>query len=128
MRTFLAITAALEFATGLALVAIPSVVSTLLFGAQLDSLVALTVARVGGVALLAIGTACWLARVDGGSRAARGVACAMVIYNAGTVAILAYAGLVLRLSGIGLWPVVLAHAGMTAWCVASLRSRRPLIA
>ena len=125
MKNLLSTTAVLEFGTGLLLVAIPSVLATLLFGAPLDTPVGLTVARVGGVALLAIGTACWLARLDGHSRVARGLAGAMAIYNAGAVVIFVCAGLALRLSGIALWPVVVVHAAMTAWCITSLLSRRP---
>ena len=125
MKKFLATTAVLEFGTGLVLVAVPSALTKLLLGAQLDTPVGLTVARVGGVALLAIGAACWLARLDGQSRVARGLAGAMVIYNAGAVAIFVYAGLALRLSGIGLWPAVVAHAAMAAWCITNLLSRRP---
>lgn len=124
MKNLLAITAVLEFGTGLALAAIPSALATLLLGARLDTPVGVTVARVGGVALLAIGAACWLARLDGQSRAARGLAAAMVIYNAGAVAIFVYAGLALRLSGVGLWPVVVVHAAMTVWCITSLLGRR----
>jgi hypothetical protein len=125
MKNLLATTAVLEFGTGLVLVAVPSVLATLLLGAQLQTPVGLTVARVGGVALLAMGTACWLARLDGHSRAARGLVGAMVGYNAGTVAILVYAGLAPRLSGVGLWPAVVVHAAMAAWCIAGLlRGRR----
>jgi hypothetical protein len=124
MKNLLATTAVLEFGTGLVLIASPSALATLLLGAQLDSPVGLTVARVGGVALLAIGTACWLARLEGHSRVARSLAGAMVIYNAGAVAIFVHAALALRLSGIGLWPAVVIHAAMTAWCITSLLSRR----
>jgi len=125
MKDLLATTAVLEFGTGLALVAMPSVLATLLFGAQLDTPVELTIARVVGVALLAISTACWLARLEDHSRVAKGLVGAMVIYNIGTVVILVSAGLSLRLSGIGLWPVVLVHAAMTAWCITSILSSRP---
>ena len=124
MKHLLTTTAVLEFGAGLALVAIPSALATLLLGAQLDTPAGLTVARIGGVALLVIGTACWLARLDSHSRAARGLAGAMVIYNAGAVVILVYAGLALRLSGIGLWPAVVVHAVMAIWCVASILGRR----
>lgn len=124
MKTFLATTAVLEFGTGLVLVAIPSALATLLLGATLDTPAGLTVARVGGVALIAIGAACWFARLDGQSRVARGLAGAMLIYNAGAVAILVYAGLAMRLSGIGLWPVVVAHVAMAAWCITILLARR----
>ena len=63
-------------------------------------------------------------RGDALSRAARGLVVALVIYNAGTVAALAYAGMALGLSSSGLWPAALIHAVMLAWCVANLlRSR-----
>lgn len=106
------------------LIANPSILATLLLGVQLDTPVGLTVARLGGAALLAIGAACWLARLYGHGRVARGLAGAMIIYNAGTVAILVNAGLA-RLSGIGLWPAVVVHAAMTDWCITSLLSERP---
>ena len=126
MKTLLATTAVLEFGTGLVLVAVPSALTTLLLGAQLDTPVGLTVARVGGVALLAIGTACWLARLDGQSRVARGLAGAMVIYNAGAVAIFVYAGLALRLSGNGLWPAVVARKFFISRLTPALtRCRKP---
>jgi hypothetical protein len=125
MKNLLATTAVLEFGTGLLLVAFPSALATFLLGAQLDTPAGLTVARVGGVALLTIGAACWLARLDSHSRVARGLAGAMVIYNAGAVAIFVYAGLALGLSGIGLWPVAAVHAIMAAWCITSLLGRHP---
>jgi hypothetical protein len=82
------------------------------------------IARIAGTALLALGLACWLARLDGRSRATRGLVGAMVLYNAGSVALLAYAGLDLDLSGIALWPAVAFHAAMAAWCVTSLGTSR----
>jgi hypothetical protein len=111
MQNLLTVTAVIECAAGLLIVALPSPVATLLLGSSLDAPAALTLARVAGVALLALGVACWLARHDGQSRAARGLAGAMVLYNAGVAIILAYGGVVLGLSGIGLWPTVLLHAG-----------------
>jgi hypothetical protein len=121
MKNLLTVSAVVEVGTGLGLVASPNLVATILLGSSLDAPVALTVARVAGVALLALGSACWRARHDGPGRAAMGVVSGMVIYNAGTLAVLLDAGLGLGLSGIGLWPAVLAHAGMAAWCVATLR-------
>jgi hypothetical protein len=121
MQNLLTVTAVIECAAGLLIVALPSPVATLLLGSSLDAPAALTLARVAGVALLALGVACWLARHDGQSRAARGLAGAMVLYNAGVAIILAYGGVVLGLSGIGLWPTVLLHAAMTGWCLTTLR-------
>jgi hypothetical protein len=121
----LAVTAVFEFGTGLVLVAFPSALAAFLLGSQLDTPVGLTVARVAGVALLALGAACWLARREGQTPAARGLAGAMVLYNTGAVAVLGYAAVALGLSGIGLWPAVVAHAAMAGWCMVSLLEKRP---
>jgi hypothetical protein len=62
MKKLLIVTALIELTTGLLLVPFPSVMATILFGAPIDSPVALTVARVAGVALISMGIACWLGR------------------------------------------------------------------
>jgi len=124
MKNLLTLTAVLEAGTGLGLVAFPSLVATLLLGSSLDDPVALTVARVAGVALLALGVACWFARHDGQSRAAKGLVGGMVLYNAAIAMVLVYAGVGQGLSSIGLWPVVLLHAVMTVWCVTRLHNRQ----
>jgi hypothetical protein len=64
MRLLLKVTALLEAATGLGLVAMPYVVVRLLLGAPLDSSAATMLGRVAGVALLALAAACGLARDD----------------------------------------------------------------
>jgi hypothetical protein len=120
MKNLLTVTAVIEGATGLVLVTLPSQLATLLLGSSLDTPVALSVARVAGVAMLALGVACWLARSDGRSQAAGGLIGAMVIYNAGILTVLVYGGMGPGLSGIGLWPTVLVHAVMTVWCIRRL--------
>jgi hypothetical protein len=120
MKTLLTVEAVIEGGTALVLVALPSLVATLLLGSPLDAPGAVTVARVAGVALLALVAACWRARHDGHGLAARGVVGAMALYNAGVLAVLGHAGLGLGLSGIALWPAVLIHAVMAAWCVQVL--------
>ncbi len=120
MRNLLTATTVIESGAGIMMLALPSLAAKLLLGSSLDSALALTVARVAGVALLALGVACWLARSDGKSDAAKGLIGAMVIYNAGVAAVLVYASLGLKLSTFGLWPVVLLHAVMTVWCVMCL--------
>jgi len=69
----------------LALLGWPSATVALLVGAPLEAPAALTVARVGGAGLLALGVACWFARGDTQSRAASGLVAAMLLYNIATV-------------------------------------------
>ena len=123
MKSLLIVTAAIETATGVALLGMPLLVVSLLLGGLLATPAALVVTRVAGAALLSLGLACWLARDDGQSRAARGLIAAMLLYNAGAVTVLAYAGVGMGLSGIGLWPAVLLHAALAVWCVVCLRTR-----
>src|SRR5438046_2217960 len=124
MKRLLKLTGIIETATGLGLVAVPSVVVRLLLGSPLGTSAAVVLARVAGAALLALGVACWLARDDTQSRATRGLVVAMLLYNLGAVIILGSAGLGSQSVGIALWPAVILHAVMAVWCVTSLR-RRP---
>jgi hypothetical protein len=122
MKKLLSITAILEAATGLGLLAAPAIVVQLLLGGTLNAPAALTIARVAGAALLALSVACWLSREDG-----RAVVIAMLFYNVIAAVILAYAAVSLALSGIGLWPAVGLHTVMAGWCATvqmSLSNRR----
>jgi hypothetical protein len=120
MKPLLIVSAVFEAGVGIGLLAVPSVVAQVLLGAPLDAPAALTVARVAGTALLALGVACWLAASDTQSCAARGVVSAMVIYNLGAALVLGVAALGSQLGGIGLWPAVILHVAMTVWCITSL--------
>ena len=121
MKRLLTISTVIEVPTGLALLAAPVVVVQLLLGSTLDTSAAVLLGRVAGVALFALGLACWLARDDTQSRAARGLVTAMLLYNVAVASLLAYADLGLGLRGIALWPAVIAHAVMAAWCMACAR-------
>jgi hypothetical protein len=122
VRALLSVTGACEAAIGLTLIVAPSLVASLLLGVPLDTSAGLTVARVAGSALLALGLACWLARDDAQSSAARGLIAGILIYNLAVIAILTHARFGLELSGIGLWPTVLIHAALAVWCVAARRT------
>ncbi len=123
MKALPIVTAVIEVGAGLALLGFPSAAAMLLLGTPLDTPAALTVARVAGTGLLALGVACWLARGDTQSPAARGLVGAMLLYNVAAVAVLAFAGIGFGLHGALLWPAVILHAGMAAWCVAGIRLR-----
>jgi hypothetical protein len=119
MNRLLALTALIEAVMGLALLAVPSVVVRLLLGAEISG-VAIPLGRVAGVALLALGVACWLAGGDTKSRAGKGLVVAMLVYNVGVAAILAVAGINSSPVGIALWPAVILHAVMAVWCARVL--------
>jgi hypothetical protein len=120
MKRFLTLTAIIEAATGLALIAVPAIVVRLLLGAEISG-ASIPLGRVAGAALLALGVACWLARDDTESRTARGLVVAMLTYNSVATAVLAFAGIGLGLHGVALWPAVILHAAMAIWCIVCLR-------
>ena len=98
----LILTAVAEAATGVALLIVPSLVGRLLLGEELSG-VAVPVARVAGIALIALGVAC----SPGPPRVG------MLIYGAAITVFLAYVGLTGG-GGVLLWPAVVLHAVLTA--------------
>jgi hypothetical protein len=122
MKLLLKLTALVEAATGLGLVAVPAVVVRLLLGSELLG-AGIPLGRVAGVALLALGIACWLASSDTQSCAARGIVSAMALYNLGVALILTLFGIQSQPVGLALWPAVILHAIMVVWCVTSLMRR-----
>jgi hypothetical protein len=94
----------IEAATGVALIAAPSLVGRLLLGTELTG-VSIPVARVTGIALIALGVGCWP-----GSTAL----CGMLTYSALVTLYLAYVGIATAFVGILLWPAVVLHSILTA--------------
>ena len=126
MKLLLIITAVFEGLTGISLLLAPSMTVSLLLGAELDS-PALIPGRVAGAALVALSVACWQARDGEPTGAAAGVVAGMFVYNVATVLIIAYAGVGLGLQSRMMWPVVVAHTGLAAWCALVLWLQRKRI-
>ena len=103
MNRVLIFAAAGEAATGLALLLVPSLVGQLLLGTELTG-IAVTVARVAGIALIGLGLACWPGKALIG----------MLTYSAAVTLYLAYIGFAGGSSGMLLWPAVVVHAILTA--------------
>jgi hypothetical protein len=103
MKKPLTLAAVAEVATGLALLIVPSPVGRLLLGAELAG-VSIPLARVTGIALIALGVCCWP-----GSTAL----CGMLTYGALVTVYLAYLGICGEWVGLLLWPAVVLHALLT---------------
>ena len=81
---------------------VPALVGQLLFGVEMTG-IALTVARLTGIALVSLGVACWPGTPLIG----------MLIYSAAATLYLAWVGLSGGASGMLLWPAVALHAILT---------------
>lgn len=117
----LAFAAVVEIGTGLVLMISPAFVVTLLLGAEVSG-VGTLLGRCFGIALLALGLACWpgLRRAEGSAPAFR----AMLSYNALIGLYLAYLGTVRHLGGLLLWPGVVLHGGVALLLVWTRRVER----
>jgi hypothetical protein len=115
MKRVLIFAAVAEVAIGMALLIVPSLVGQLLLGDALVG-IAIPVARVAGIALIALGIACWPGPPLIG----------MLIYSAAVTLYLAYLGFAGGFAGVFLWPAVALHAVLSillgrAWFGAKTR-------
>src|SRR5947208_3270231 len=121
-KNLLLFAAVLEICTGVSLMVVPVLVCDLLLGAPLAG-AGLAVGRCFGIALIALGVACWTGteHAKSGSAAAR----AMLIYNALIALYLSYLGVIGHVSGLLLWPAAALHAAVAvALVVTSARATR----
>ena len=112
MKNALTFAAVAEAATGLALMIAPSLVVHLLLGEQLSG-IAIPVARVAGIAIMALAIACWPGPPLVG----------MLIYSALVTLYFSYLGFAGGFTGVLLWPAVTLHLVLTillgrAWLAA----------
>jgi hypothetical protein len=115
MKKVLIVAAVAEAATGLGLLIVPSLVGQLLLGEELTG-VAIPVARVAGIALIALGIACWPGPALVG----------MLTYSTIITLYLAYLGFAGGLTGTLLWPAVALHVVLSillgrAWLATAAR-------
>jgi hypothetical protein len=106
MNRLLSFAAVAEALTGAALVIVPSLVGRLLLGGELTG-VAIPVARVTGIALVALGVACFSA-----GEADQGLT-GMLTYSLLATLYLFYLGLGGEWVGSLLWPAAAIHAALT---------------
>jgi len=111
MKRALILAAVGETGTGLTLLIVPSLVGRLLLGEELTG-IAIPVSRVAGIALIALGIACWPGTPLIG----------MLTYSAAVTLYLAYVGFAGGLTGILLWPAVVLHVILTALLIRASTS------
>ena len=114
-KLFLVVIAAVEAATGLGLLLLPSVPFALLLGLESASVESIFVGRIAGAALLAIGAASWMARKDALNPSLFGLLAGILIYNTAVSILLVDAAVVLKMTGVMLWPTVAFHALLALW-------------
>jgi hypothetical protein len=102
MKKVLALAAAGEAGLGLVLLVYPPIVVSLLLGTDVAE-AGIVVSRVAGIALIALGVACW----PGPPRVG------MLTYSAAVTLYLAYVGFAGGFTGILLWPAVVLHVILT---------------
>ena len=113
MKKLLTFAALAEAATGLALLIVPSLVGRLLLGAELTG-VAIPVARVLGIALIALGIACWPGPALLG----------MLTYGSLVTLYFLYLGIQGDWVGPLLWPALALHAVLTLLLARSWLAQR----
>jgi hypothetical protein len=74
--------------------------------------------------VISIGVASWPARRDTRTPGELGVLAGVLTYNVLSALLLAFAGAGLKMAGVLLWPAVVYHAVLAAWCVACWPRRR----
>ena len=117
MKNALTFAAIAEAATGLALLIAPSLVVQILLGDQ-PAGIAIPVARVAGIAIIALAIACWPGSPLQG----------MLVYSGSITLYFAYLGSAGRSNGVFLWPAAALHLVLTillgrAWLAAARRDR-----
>ena len=130
----LAIAAIAEAATGLIVLAIPSIALLALFGIEIDG-AAIVMSRIAGVTLIGLGVACWPGRVPpvrapfaGGTNRADNL---QQLYGMLTYSVLVTLYLIrigIRGAPVGplLWPLVIVHAVLIILLVVGgFKARKP---
>lgn len=114
MSLGLRVVAVAEALTGTGLLVLPGMIGALLFGVPLTDPLAVVAARIAGLALIALAVACLGYRL----------ALAMLIYSAGATVVLALVGVAGGMTGVLLWPAVVAHVLATAVLAREVMSQR----
>jgi len=112
MKLLLSLTALSEGLVGLLLMIVPSMVVPVLFSGELETQIANAVGRVAGAAICSLAIVCWQLRSAGSI----GVVIALLFYNISVNTIFVYVAVGVGLQGPLLWPAIVVHYALAAWC------------
>jgi hypothetical protein len=121
-RVLWIVTAIAETGAGVGLLCFPKTVLWLLLGLETTMPEARLICRLAGAALSCIGAASWQARKDLRSPTQRGLLGGVLFYNVAAAGMLGWAGAVLQMAGIALWPGVVLHTALAIWCAMAWMS------
>jgi len=125
-QTLLVFTAVLETLTGIGLLMAPVLLIRILLGAEINDPVVVTIARVGGSAIIAIGIVCWQARKDQQSISLRAMTSGLLVYNVAVFVTLAYSAVSYKTTP-ALIAALFVHFALAIFCMSSLQKfRRPV--
>jgi hypothetical protein len=124
MKNLFAVAGLAEVLGGLTFVVTPSLQAELFFGASLDGPAESIMARVMGLAMIALGLAFWQGRKEPQASASRGLAAIVLVYNTFVAILLVASAVLSHVSAVALWPATGLHAALAAWCAWSLRTGR----
>ena len=125
MKYLLMATTVIEAGAGVALLGFPSAMVKLLLSSQFDAPPSMTLVRMIGAVLIALGIACWFASRSTRQQTTRGMVSVMAVYNPCAAIALGVVGMRVLSAGILLWPAVALHAAMGVWCIVCLK-KNPL--
>jgi hypothetical protein len=128
MKRLFAVAGVAEVLGGLAFVLTPTLQAELFFGASINGPAESVMARVMGLAMMALGLAFWQGRTEPQASTARGMAVVVLVYNTAVAILLVASAVLSHLSAAALWPATGLHAALAVWCAWNLRTgglRRP---
>jgi hypothetical protein len=125
MKKFLTMTAISEGFIGIALITIPNRIVLFLLGKPTIGTSGMITAMFTGVAILSLAVICWLLRDTSSQlKLIKG----MLFYNCAIISVALFGVLSFGLTGLGLWLMILSHAGLSLWGAATyVQSKQDII-
>ncbi|PYS69491.1 MAG: hypothetical protein DMF69_16820 [Acidobacteria bacterium] len=116
MKLLLKITAIFEGLVGIGLLVAPGLALSIFLNAPLETAAGLFVARLCGAAIVTLAICCWKASSFELRQAGISVVTAMLFYNFAAAAVFVYGAVRLGLQSPLIWPAIVAHVVLGAWC------------